>query len=113
VFADLLDVFGKAVSICANRPDSAGCPVCVSPDGTCRNWARKTERRRSRTHEEDLPGPPDETVRYIPLTRGRFAIVEKSNYNAPFGVLITQADEQATDDPRIVEIPLASLLMMR
>lgn len=46
-------------------------------------------------------------------TRGLRSFVEKSVYNAPFGVLVTQRDEPTTDDPRIVEIPLASLLMMR
>lgn len=81
VFAAWLEVAGKAVLICANRPDSAGRPVCVRADGTCRNWVTKTERRRrARMREEDLPEPPDEQVRYIPLTRGRFAIVDAADY---------------------------------
>jgi len=46
-------------------------------------------------------------------TRGLRSFIEKSVYNAPFGVLVTQRDEVATDDPRIVSIPLASLLLMR
>jgi len=46
-------------------------------------------------------------------TRGLRSFIEKSVYNAPFGILVTQTDDPATDDPRIVEIPLASLLMMR
>jgi len=46
-------------------------------------------------------------------TRGLRAFLEKSVYNAPFGVLVTQLDEPATDDPRIVSIPLPSLLLMR
>lgn len=46
-------------------------------------------------------------------SRGLRSFIEKSVYNAPFGVLVTQTDGRATDDPRIVEIPLASLLMMR
>jgi predicted AAA+ superfamily ATPase len=46
-------------------------------------------------------------------TRGLRAFVEKSVYNAPFGVLVTLLDEPATDDPRIVSIPLPSLLLMR
>ncbi len=46
-------------------------------------------------------------------TRGLRSFIEKSVYNAPFGVLVTQTDERTIDDPRIVEIPLASLLMMR
>ncbi|KPK75367.1 MAG: hypothetical protein AMJ79_11400 [Phycisphaerae bacterium SM23_30] len=46
-------------------------------------------------------------------TRGLRSFIEKSVYNAPFGILVTQSDEMATDDPRIVSIPLASLLLMR
>ena len=46
-------------------------------------------------------------------TRGLRSFIEKIVYNAPFGVLVTQSDEVATDDPRLVSIPLASLLLMR
>lgn len=46
-------------------------------------------------------------------TRGLRSFIERSVYNAPFGVLVTQTDDIATDDPRIVSIPLASLLLMR
>ena len=46
-------------------------------------------------------------------SRGLRSFIEKSVYNAPFGILVTQTDEATTDDPRIVTIPLASLLMMR
>jgi predicted AAA+ superfamily ATPase len=49
----------------------------------------------------------------FPDTRGLRSFIEKSVYNAPFGVLVTQTDEPVTNDPRIVEIPLASVLMMR
>jgi predicted AAA+ superfamily ATPase len=44
---------------------------------------------------------------------GLLAFIEKSHYNAPFGVLVTMLDEPGTDDPRIVSMPLASLLLMR
>jgi hypothetical protein len=33
--------------------------------------------------------------------------------NAPFGVLVTQSDDAAADDPRIVTLPLSSLLLLR
>jgi predicted AAA+ superfamily ATPase len=46
-------------------------------------------------------------------SRGLRSFIEKSVYNAPFGILVTQTDQATTDDPRIVTIPLASLLMMR
>lgn len=46
-------------------------------------------------------------------TRGLRAFIEKSHYNAPFGLIVTLGDEAATDDPRIVSLPLPSLLLMR
>lgn len=46
-------------------------------------------------------------------TRGLRSFIEKSVYNAPFGLLITQTDEAYSDDPRIVTIPLSSLLLIR
>jgi predicted AAA+ superfamily ATPase len=46
-------------------------------------------------------------------TKGLRAFIEKAHYNAPFGVLVTMLDEAATDDPRIVSLPLSSLLLMR
>lgn len=46
-------------------------------------------------------------------SRGLRSFIEKSVYNAPFGVLITQTDDVASDDPRIVTLPLSTLLMMR
>lgn len=46
-------------------------------------------------------------------TRGLRSFVEKSVYNAPFGVLITLTDDVVLDDPRLVALPLSSLLFMR
>jgi predicted AAA+ superfamily ATPase len=46
-------------------------------------------------------------------TRGLRAFIEKAVYNAPFGILVTLGDEAGSDDPRIVSIPLSTLLLMR
>ena len=46
-------------------------------------------------------------------TKGLRSFIEKAHYNAPFGVLVTMLDQPATDDPRIVSLPLSSLLLMR
>ncbi len=46
-------------------------------------------------------------------TRGLRAFIEKSVYNAPFGILVTLLDEPGSDDPRIVSMPLSTLLLMR
>ncbi len=45
-------------------------------------------------------------------TRGVRSFIEKSVYNAPFGVIVTATDEPATDDPRLVSIPLSTLLLL-
>jgi len=46
-------------------------------------------------------------------TLGLRAFVEKTHYNAPFGLLISLSDDVVVDDPRIVPLPLSTLLMMR
>jgi predicted AAA+ superfamily ATPase len=46
-------------------------------------------------------------------TIGLRAFIEKTHYNAPFGVLVTMHDDLKVPDPRIVPISLPSLLLMR
>ena len=46
-------------------------------------------------------------------TLGLRTFIEKAVYNAPFGVLITLTEDAAVVDPRIVALPLSSLLLMR
>jgi predicted AAA+ superfamily ATPase len=46
-------------------------------------------------------------------TLGLRAFLEKTHYNAPFGVLVTMQDEIKTIDPRITAVSLSSLLLMR
>ena len=46
-------------------------------------------------------------------TLGLRAFVEKTVYNAPFGVFVTLLDDVEISDPRIVTLPLSSLLLMR
>ena len=46
-------------------------------------------------------------------TKGVRSFIEKSVYNAPFGLIITKNDEPASDDPRIVSLPLSTLLLLR
>lgn len=46
-------------------------------------------------------------------TRGLRSFIEKTVYNAPFGILVTLLDTPATDDPRIVSLPLSTVLLMR
>ncbi len=46
-------------------------------------------------------------------TRGLRSFIEKSVYNAPFGVLVTLQDDLPFNDPRIVNLPLSTLLLLR
>jgi predicted AAA+ superfamily ATPase len=46
-------------------------------------------------------------------TVGLRAFIEKTVYNAPFGILVTMEDGVKVPDPRIVTVSLPSLLMMR
>ncbi|MCW5890383.1 MAG: hypothetical protein KIT14_07500 [bacterium] len=44
---------------------------------------------------------------------GLRSFLERTAYNAPFGLLVTQADGIVVDDPRIVALPLSTLLSLR
>lgn len=46
-------------------------------------------------------------------TVGLRSFLEKTHYNAPFGILVTMNDDVAVPDPRIVPVSLASLLLVR
>jgi predicted AAA+ superfamily ATPase len=46
-------------------------------------------------------------------TEGLRSFVEKAVNNAPFGLLITQGDSPGVVDPRIVALPLSSLMLLR
>jgi hypothetical protein len=46
-------------------------------------------------------------------TRGLRTFIEHSHYNAPFGILVSLEDGYVSDDPRIVAMPLSSLLLFR
>jgi len=46
-------------------------------------------------------------------TRGLRAFLEKQVYNAPFGILVTMHNDVSVPDPRILPVPLSTLLWMR
>jgi hypothetical protein len=57
---------------CANHPDTPG-RMRPIPRTPCRNFRGKPLRL-------DPPEPPNDKIRYIPLTRGLFAIVDAEDY---------------------------------
>ena len=46
-------------------------------------------------------------------TLGLRSFVEKAVNRAPFGLLITQDDSVTVDDPRIVNLPLSTFMLLR
>jgi predicted AAA+ superfamily ATPase len=46
-------------------------------------------------------------------THGLLSFIERPHYNAPFGILVTLADTAVVDDPRLVTLPLSTLLLLR
>jgi len=46
-------------------------------------------------------------------TLGLRSFVEKAHYNAPFGLLVTMLDDTKVEDPRIIPLPLSTLLLLR
>jgi len=45
--------------------------------------------------------------------RGLQSFIEKPVYRAPFGILVTRDESPGTDDPRIISLPLSTLLFMK
>jgi hypothetical protein len=62
--------------VCINTPRSKGELSVTTPTGTCRSFRAK----RARSRRTVPPEPPDESVRYVPLTKGKFAIVDAADY---------------------------------
>jgi hypothetical protein len=59
-----------------------GCPMCpgrmrVTKECEC---CRAFQKRRRQTGRTVPPEPTDESVRYIPLTKGRYAIIDAADY---------------------------------
>lgn len=46
-------------------------------------------------------------------TEGLRSFIEQSVNNAPFGILVSQTDTDVVVDPRIVCLPLSTLMMLR
>jgi hypothetical protein len=66
----------RTVPICANTPKAPGQIVRIDPAGRCPNFYLKPEPVIHGTP----PEPPDDTIRYIPLTKNKYAIVDAADY---------------------------------
>lgn len=77
VYAGRLDDRPTGLLICANTIEAPGRLREVSPAGLCRRFRA----RREPPLRLPPPAPPDDTVRYIALTKGRFALVDAGDYD--------------------------------
>ena len=66
----------RTLLICANTPDAPGHVVRIERDGTCPRFRAK----RGPVLRLEPPAPPNDQIRHIPLTRGKFAIVDAADY---------------------------------
>jgi hypothetical protein len=67
----------SGLRVCFNSAQSPGRMQEVYPAGSCRNW----QPRRSPPLRIQPPEPPDDSIRYIPLTKGQYAIVDAEDYD--------------------------------
>jgi hypothetical protein len=65
-----------ATRTCVNHPDAPGEMVQVMPRESCRNFRQRPAGPMRLTP----PSPPGEGLRYIALTKGKFAIVDAADY---------------------------------
>jgi hypothetical protein len=71
-----LTLVWPATLTCLNHPDAPGEMKQVLPGETCRNWRPRPEP----AARLDVPAPPHEGVRYIALTKRKFALVDAADY---------------------------------
>lgn len=72
-----LRVGKRGLPVCTNDVERPGQLTPVEGGGACRQYRPRYTRRRKRT-----PPPPcrDPRIRYVPLTQGKFAIVDARDY---------------------------------
>jgi len=75
VYRDMMACWPSSLE-CVNDPDSPGVLTEVDPTGSCRNF-RARRRQPVRTAP---PEPPNDAIRYIALTQGKYAIVDAADY---------------------------------
>jgi hypothetical protein len=71
-----LTICWPATRTCINHPDAPGEMKQVMPSETCRNFRERPQP----PVRLDAPAPPKEGLRYIALTKGKFATVDAADY---------------------------------
>jgi len=67
---------GKAVLVCTNKEHAKGQLFLAEAKGSCRNFQGK----RLQPNRPKVEQPKDGQIRFIPLTQGKVAIVDKEDY---------------------------------
>ncbi len=78
VYAGPLTCGGKKYLVCANRPERPGDLTVVEGRDCCRSFRAK----RGPVVRLEPPEPPNDKIKYVPLTKGKFAIVDAADYPA-------------------------------
>ncbi|MBN1507285.1 MAG: HNH endonuclease [Sedimentisphaerales bacterium] len=66
----------RTMRVCVNRPGAPGQLAVVRGGDVCHRFCRKREA----TFRLEPPEAPSDDVRYVPLTKGLFAIVDAADY---------------------------------
>ncbi len=76
------EMFGSQIifPVCVNHADSPGRVREVHPAEVCRNFRARGERARPRVVRSQPPEPESDDIKHIPLTRGRWAIVDAADF---------------------------------
>ncbi len=80
VYAGPMQDGPRTLLICANTPEAPGQIVRIQPEGVCPNFCTRRCPPRVKVKRLEPPEPPNDEIRYIPLTRGQFAIVDAADY---------------------------------
>lgn len=62
--------------VCSNTPAAPGRSVVVPADNVCLSFRRRAKS----TGRTEVTQPVDKSIRYIPLTRGKYAVVDADDY---------------------------------
>ncbi|MBN1363140.1 MAG: HNH endonuclease [Sedimentisphaerales bacterium] len=72
----------RTLLICANTPEAPGQIVRIRPEDACPNFCTRRRPVFDGARKTVLPKPPNDEIRYIPLTQGQFAIVDAADYES-------------------------------
>lgn len=76
-YAATLQEGSRELLVCMNCPERPGRMRVTDPSHCCRVF----QKRRPRVHRKAPPEPLDDGIRHIPLTKGRYAIIDAADFD--------------------------------